>query len=252
MKIKTTIFTIFFAILFSIVAFAQSLTVAVAANVQYAFEELKGEFTKDTGVEVKAVYASSGKITAQVEGGAPFDLFVSADMDYPQALEKEGMAYNSTKVYAYGKLVLWTMSDVDLSLGVESLVQETVRKIAIATPKTAPYGRGAVNALKYYGIYPKVSSKLVYGESIAQASQFISTRAADAGFTAKSIVMAKNMQGKGKWVEVDSKAYDPIAQGAVILKHARKNDLAAAQKLFDFLFSDKARAIFEKYGYTLP
>jgi len=252
MKLKTPVFTIFFSFLLSVCSFAQSLTAAVAANVQFAFEEISADFTKDTGIEIKAIYASSGKITAQIEGGAPFDLFVSADMKYPQTLEKEGLAYNATKVYAYGKLVLWTMNNIDLASGVAELTDAKVRKIAIASPETAPYGRQAVKALKYYKIYSQVSGKLVYGESVAQASQFISTRAADIGFTAASIVMAKNMRGKGRWAEVDVKAYEPIAQGAIILKHAEKNDLPAAQKLFDFLFSDKARAIFEKYGYTLP
>jgi len=252
MKIKSLLLSLGFALFFAVGAFAQDLTVAVAANMQYTFDELKAAFKEDTGVNIKSVIGSSGKFTAQIENGAPFDLFISADTGYPQTIAKEGLAYNSPKVYAYGKLVIWTMSDIDLSQGVMVLADSNVHKVALASPKTAPYGRQAVNAIKYYNLYPKVSSKLVYGESIAQATQFISTRAADIGFTAKSVVLAANMKDKGKWVEVDKNAYEPIAQAAVILKHAQKGNLASAQKFFDFLFGEKARKIFEKYGYTLP
>lgn len=252
MKIKSIVLALLFTIFVSAHAFAQDLTVAVAANVQYTFEELKSAFKQETGIDIKSVVGSSGKFTAQIENGAPFDLFISADTSYPQMIQKEGLAYNSLKVYAYGKLVLWTMNDIDLSQGVMVLADSNIHKVAIASPKTAPYGRQAVNAIKHYNLYPKVSGKLVYGESIAQASQFISTKAVDIGFTAKSVVLAANLKDQGKWVEVDQAAYEPIAQAVVILKHAQKGNLEAAQKFFDFLFSEKARKIFEKYGYTLP
>ena len=236
---------------FSVPVFAGDLTVAVAANVQYTFEELKAEFQKETGITVKQVIGSSGKFTAQIENGAPFDVFLSADMEYPQALEKEGLTYNAPKTYAFGTLVLWTMNDVDLSRGIEVLVDPSVRSVAIASPKTAPYGRQAVNAIKHYDLYAKINKKLVYGESIAQSNQFITTKAADIGITAKSIVLAPNIKDQGKWIEVDKDAYEPIAQGVVILKHAQKNHLEVAQKFFDFLFSNEAGEIFKKYGYLL-
>lgn len=252
MKIKSIILSVLLVVSSSVWAFAGDLTVAVAANVQYTFEELKAEFQKETGINIKSIIGSSGKFTTQIENGAPFDVFLSADMDYPKTLKKEGLTYNDPKIYVYGMLVLWTMNDVDLSSGIEAVASPAVRKIAIASPNTAPYGRQAVNALKHYNLYNQVNKKLVYGESIAQANQFITTKAADIGFTAKSVVLAANMKDKGKWIEVEKDAYDPIAQGAVILKHAQKENLDDAQKFFDFLFSDQAAEIFKKYGYVLP
>lgn len=232
--------------------FSGDLTVAVAANVQYTFEELSAEFQKETGIAVKPVIGSSGKFMAQIANGAPFDVFLSADMSYPEALAKKRLTHNSPRIYAYGTLVLWTMNGIDLSSGIKAVLDPGVRKIAIASPNTAPYGRQAVNALKYYNIYPQVEKKLVYGESIAQANQFITSKAADLGFTATSIVRSANMKDKGQWIEVDKEAYEPIAQGVVILKYAQKGNLEDAQKFFDFLFSAKAGEIFKKYGYILP
>lgn len=233
-------------------AFAGAITVAVAANVQNSFAGVKEVFEKETGNKIKMVNGSSGNITSQIENGAPFDVFLSADMDYPIMLEKESLTYNSPKVYAYGTLVLWTMGDVDLTKGIESVLDPQVRKIAIASPQTAPYGRAAVNALKHFNLYSKVQGNLVYAESIAQTNQFITTKAADLGFTAKSVVLDPNMKGRGKWVEIDKSAYEPIAQGVVILKHAQGDDLAEAEKFFDFIFSDQAQEIFKRYGYVSP
>ncbi len=251
MKIKVTIMSFMFIFISSAAAFAD-LTVSVAANVQYTFEELKAVFEKETGISVKTVIGSSGKFTAQIENGAPFDVFLSADMDYPKTLHKEGLTVNAPKIYAYGALVIWTMTDVDLSGGIDVLADANVKKIAIASPKTAPYGRQAVNALKHYDLYSHVGKKLVYGESIAQANQFITTKAADVGITAKSVVLAPQLKDKGQWIDVPKEAYEPIAQGVVILKHAERGNIGEANKLFDFLFSEKAGEIFKKYGYTLP
>ncbi len=242
-----------FFLFFSTGARAQEITVAVAASVQFPFEELQAEFQRETGVNVKSVIGSSGKLTTQIENGAPFDIFLSADTDYPQALQKEGLTYNPPKIYGYGTLVLWTLAgDLDLSKGVPGLVAHWAHKVAIANPATAPYGRQAVNALKHFKIYKQVSSKLVYGESIAQVNQFVTSKAADVGFTAKSVVLAPNVKDQGKWFEVEKEAYEPIAQAAVILKYAEEKNLAPAQKFFDFLFSPAAQGIFKKYGYTVP
>lgn len=253
MNIRSLILSALFVVCFSISTMAKDLTVAVAANVQYTFEEIRTAFEQETGIPVTGVIGSSGKFTAQIENGAPFDVFLSADMEYPKALAKERLTHNDPRVYAYGTLVLWTMDDRDLFGGVAAaLTDPSVRKIAIASPATAPYGRAAVNALKHLGVYNQIQGKLIYGESIAQTNQFITTKAANLGFTARSIVMADNMKDKGRWIEVDKGTYDPIAQGAVILKNAEKQHLEQAQKFFDFLFSDEAAAIFKKYGYILP
>lgn len=252
MRIRSVLVSFLFVMFVLTPVLAAELTVAVAANVQYTFEELKTAFEQETGITVKTVIGSSGKFTAQIENGAPFDVFISADMEYPQTLEKEGLTYNSTKAYAFGTLVLWSLTGVNLSDGVAALKAGMVKKIALPNPKTAPYGRQAVNALKYYNIYVDVQPKLVYGETIAQANQFITTKAVDAGFTSKSTVLAPNMLGRGQWVEIDKEAYEPIEQGIVILKHAGNGNLADAQKLFDFMFTEKAKEIFVKYGYLVP
>ncbi len=229
---------------------AEQVTVAAAANVQFTLEELKAAFIKETGVDVKSVIGSSGKLTTQIGNGAPYDVFMSADEDYPKRLHADGLTLEAPRVYAYGALVLWTLKGVDLSKGVAGLNDRSVLKVAIASPKAAPYGRQAVNAMKYFH-HPLITSKLVYGESIAQTNQFILTQAADVGFTAKSIVLAANMKDKGTWVEVDPKAYEPIAQAVVLLKHSKQEN-AAAKKFYEFLFSPTAKDIFKKYGYTLP
>lgn len=251
MKKKFLIFFIFF-VLSTPVSFAQELTAAVAANVQYTFEELKASFEQQTGITLQSVVGSSGQLTAQIENGAPFDIFLSADMEYPQALYKKGLTGNPPKVYAYGTLVLWTLQDIDLSEGIKILADSKIKKIAVASPQTAPYGRQAVNALKHYGLYSKVEEKLVYGESLSQVNQFIVSQAADAGLTAKSVVLAGGIQNQGRWIEIEKDSYEPIAQGAVILKNVKEKNLAAAQKFFDFIFSEPARKILQKYGYLPP
>lgn len=243
------------ACLFSAVALgaqADTLTVAVAANVQYAFDELQAEFRKDTGHELKPVYNSSGKFAAQIMNGAPFDAFLSADMEYPERLHKEGYATAAPQVYAYGALVLWTMNDLDLGNWQRALSAPAVRRIALANPKTAPYGRETLRALAHLGLEQALAPKLVYGESIAQTNQYIHSKAAEAGFTAKSVVLSPEMKGQGKWIELPRDSYQPIAQGAVILRHGQQSSPKAARQFLDFIYSAKARAIFERYGYLLP
>jgi molybdate transport system substrate-binding protein len=231
---------------------AAPLTVAVAANVKFAFDDLATEFQKETGIEVKSVFGSSGKLTAQIKSGAPFDVFLSADMAYPETLYKEGMATAAPRVYANGVLVLWTLNPLDLSKGIEILRDPAVQKIAVANPQLAPYGREAINALDHFKLRAAVESRLIYGESISQVNQYIDSKSADIGFTAKSVVLAPQVAGKGKWVEVPKDSYQPIAQGVVILKHGAETNAKAAQRFMEFLASPAARGIFEKYGYLIP
>ena len=235
-----------------VLASAAPLTVAVAANVKYAFDELAVEFKKDTGIEVQGVFGSAGKITTQVKNGAPYDAFLSADTEYPEALYQDGSAVTRPKVYAYGVLVLWTTKDLDLSKGLPLLADAKVQKVAIANPKVAPYGRAAIQALEYAKLNVAVEPKLVFGESITQATQFVDSGAADIGFIAKSIVLAPEMAGKGKWVEVPKGNYTPIAQAVVVLKHGAETQSETARSFVDFMFTPKAKAIFAKYGYLLP
>jgi molybdate transport system substrate-binding protein len=233
-------------------AYAETITVAVAANVKYAFADLQQAFSRESGIAVKSVFGSSGKLTAQIENGAPFDVFLSADMKYPQTLFQDGLATTEPRVYANGVLVLWTLNPIDLGKGIRVLKDPAVQKIAVANPKLAPYGREAMNVLDHFGLHAAVDSKLIYGESISQVSQYIDSKSADIGFTAKSVVLAPEVAGKGKWVELPRDSYHPIAQGVVILKHGAETDAKASRRFVDFLATPAARAIFGKYGYLLP
>lgn len=231
---------------------AEPLSVAIAANLTYVFDDLAAAFKQETGIDAQGVPNASGKIATQVRNGAPFDVFMSADMDFPDGLYKEGYAVTAPKAYAYGILVLWTQKELDLGKGVAGLANASVNKVAIANPKVAPFGKQSLKALEYYKVLPTVESKLVFGESISQVSQYVDTKSADVGLTAKSIVVAAETAGKGKWVEVPPESYEPIAQGVVILRHGTQSNGEAARKFYGFLFSPKAREIFAKNGYQLP
>lgn len=231
----------------------EPLAVATAANVQFVVEDLKKEFEQKTGIPVQAIIASSGKLTAQISQGAPYDIFISADTKYPETLFREGSAFNAPKIYAFGALTLWTLrEDLDLSLGIKTLEQKGINKIALANPETAPYGEQSIQAMKNAGLLEKLKPTFVFGESIAQTNQYILSKACDIGFTAKSVVLAPGIPQKGAWVEIDPSLYSPIAQAAVITLHGQNNHPRESRLFFDFLFSDKAREIFLRYGYTLP
>ncbi len=231
---------------------AEPLMVAVAANVKFVFDELKTEFKNSTGIDANGVFASSGKIYAQIKSGAPYDVFMSADMEFPAALYKEGLAVTAPKVYARGVLVLWTLRPLDLKQGMRVLSNTDVKKVAMANPKLAPYGREALRALEYFKMAKDIEPKLIYGESIGQVNQYIDSQSVEIGFTAKSVVLAPQMQGRGTWIEVPGESYQPIEQGIVVLKHGAETNADSAQQFMTFMASAKARSIFEKYGYILP
>jgi molybdate transport system substrate-binding protein len=228
------------------------ITIATAANMQFAMEEIKAAFKAETGKEVKGVYGASGKLTAQIKNGAPFDVFISADMSYPDSLFKWKYAVSKPKTYAYGILVLWTMKDYDLDKGLSILGDASIAKIAVGDLKSTIYGPAAVKAMTASGVYDAVKAKLVFGENISQVAQYITTQSADIGFNAKSIVLSSQMQGKGKWVEVDKSLYDPLAQGAAVLRYGQDNNPESSKAFYAFLYGKKAREILGKYGYVLP
>ncbi|MCB0629678.1 MAG: molybdate ABC transporter substrate-binding protein [Saprospiraceae bacterium] len=224
-----------------------AITIAVAANMQFAMEALTETFTQMSGIRCETAISSSGKLTAQIKEGAPFDLFISADMKYPREIFKSGLAVASPKVYAYGKLVLWSMKE-GINPTLDLLPDDQIRHIAIANPKVAPYGVAAVETLKNHQLLDKVADKLVYGESIAQTNQFIITGSTEAGFTAMSVVLSPQMEGKGKWIAIGEADYPPIEQGVVVIKR-EDGPMAEAEKFYDFLASEEARAILESFGY---
>jgi molybdate transport system substrate-binding protein len=228
---------------------AQKLRIAVAANAQFVAKVLAEEFKKQSGIEAELIISSSGKLTTQIEQGAPFDVFLSADMKYPQELYSKQLTTDKPKIYAYGTLIMWTKSDMNLTGGLRALTSPEIKKIAIANSALAPYGEAAEQAMERSNLLSKLKPKLVYGESIAQVNQYFITGVAEVAFTAKSVVLDPAQKNKGKWVEVNPKLYQPIAQGVVMIKSSAGVNQAQAKKFYHFLFSAKAKQIFKAYGY---
>ena len=227
----------------------KALIIATAANMQFAMAEIVHQFSEKTAIPCELVLSSSGKLTAQIIEGAPYDIFVAANMKYPEAISQSGLAENVPKIYAYGKIVLWSMQkNVAPSLAV--LQTEAVKHIALANPRTAPYGIAAKEVLEYYTMNNKIKEKLVFGESIAQCNQFILSGAAEIGFTAKAVVLSPDMQGEGTWVELDTAAYTPIEQGIVQIKREEETHKAAIE-FYNFIFSEEAKKILMNFGYSV-
>jgi len=229
------------------------LTVAVAANAQFAMQAIETAFEKSTKKNIEVVIGSSGKLTAQIKQGAPYDVLVAANMKYPNYLYEEGLAKELPKVYALGELVVWTTKNgVSLTDDLAFLKNSNIQKIALANPKNAPYGEQAINTLHFYGLEETLTSKLVFAESIAQTNQYITTGNCEVGFTAKSVVLAPKLKNKGDWISVPKTAYKAIEQGVIITKYGHQQHTEFAQQFYDFLFSEPAQAIFNAYGYTIP
>jgi molybdate transport system substrate-binding protein len=224
------------------------LTIATAANVQFAMAELTAEFTNETGIEAEIIRGSSGKLLAQIMEGAPYDVFVSADTKYPNTLFEAGKTEEKPAIYGYGKLVLWSNKN-GIEPSIKILSTDSITHIAMANPKTAPYGVATEEILKHYGIYEQVKDKLVLGESIGQTNQFINSGAAEIGFTAKSVVLSPQLANNGKWIGLDSTTHTPIAQGVVVIKKEGKNT-EQAQEFYRFLFSEKAKTVLKRFGYS--
>lgn len=226
----------------------QKITIAAAANTQFAIRELITRFTEKTGLECELIIASSGKLTAQIAEGAPFDIFLAADMKYPEYIYKQGLAAEKPEIYAYGHLVLLN-TEPAIDPKIDMILDPSVGKIALANPQTAPYGEATIQFLKNRRWFDSVEHKLVYGESISQTNQFISTGAVSAGFTALSIVKANHLSGIGNWVLVPQQEHDPIEQGVVLInRNGEKNK--AAEKFYTYLLSDEAAKILEDFGYS--
>jgi len=231
---------------------AQDITVALAANVSYAMDELKSAFYKEyPNLKLRIIIGGSGKLTAQIKNGAPYDIFMSANMLYPEALYKEELARNKPQIYAKGALAILSKKKRDFSKGIAVVEDATIQHIAMANPKTAPYGKATLQALKNAKLYKKIKPKLIFGESIAQTVSYTLT-AADIGFIAKSALYSpkmKNFKEGENWIAIEPTLYTPISQGIVILKHAK--NIQDAQHFYDFILSDKAKSILKKYGYQI-
>jgi len=233
---------------------AKQITVAAAADLSAALEEVASGYEKSTGTRVVLSFGASGTLTQQIQNGAPFDIFFSADMDYPRQLIAAGYADAPTLYrYAVGRLVLWAPADSPLDfdrVGMNALLDPSVKKISIGNPQHAPYGRAAVAALKHYGLYEKVTDRLVLGENVAQAAQFVESGNAQVGLVALAHVLAPAMQGKGKYWQVPVDAYPPLEQGVVVVsRSAHKQDAAA---FVEYIKTAEAAKVLRRYGFALP
>ena len=229
---------------------AQQITVAAAADLQFAMQDIASRFEKQSGKAVKVIYGSSGNFFQQVQNGGPFDLFFSANLDYAKKLEDAGLTEpGSLYQYATGKIVLWvpTESKLDLNRGLPALLDPAVRKIAIANPQHAPYGQAAVAAMKKENMYARVADKLVLGENISQAASFALSGSADVGIIALSLALSPDMKQKGRYVEVSAADYPPIEQGCVILKSSTHKDVARA--FLGFVKTPAVAEILRSYGF---
>ncbi len=233
----------------------REITVAAAADLKFALDEIVQEFQKqhaDTKINVS--YGSSGNLFAQIDNGAPFDLFLSADIDFPKKLvERKKADADSLFPYAVGQVAIWVPNDslIDVQqLGMQALLAPSVHKIAIANPEHAPYGRAAVAAMKKLGVYDQVAGKLVLGENIAQAAQFVESHAADIGLVALSLAVSPKMKAAGRYWEVPLDAYPQLEQGGVILSATKQPELA--RQFREMLVSPEGRATLRRYGFIMP
>jgi molybdate transport system substrate-binding protein len=231
------------------------LTIAAAADLKFAIDEVIQQYQPThSEIHIKTIYGSSGSFYTQISNNAPFDIFLSADMEYPRKLESAGLAILGTDFeYAVGRLVLWTKKDspIDVEhIGIQALLDTSVRKISIANPQHAPYGQAAVAAMKHFGVYEKAKDKFVFGENVAQALEFVDSGAAQIGIIAMSLASAPTVKPRGKYWEIPLDSYPRMNQGGIILKRVR--DRAAADDFRSFLLADQGRAILKQFGFYLP
>jgi molybdate transport system substrate-binding protein len=243
-----------FLLLLSATTLAQEITVAAAADLSAALPEIAAKYKSATGQNVKLIFGASGNLTTQIRNGAPFDIFFSADEDYPRQLIDAGLAQKDTLYrYAVGRLALWVPNESPLDLaklGVQALLDPSVKKISMANPEHAPYGRAAEAALRHFAIYDQVKDKLVLGENVAQAAQFVESGNAQAGLVALSHALAPAMKSKGRYWTVPLDSYPTLNQAAVVLSQSKEQ--AAARKFLDFVRSPDSASLLTSYGFSLP
>ena len=236
------------------VLIAEDVRVAAAADLNYAMKDLAASFEQKSGNKVELSFGASGNFYSQIQNGAPFDLFFSADLDYAKKLAEAGKIESaSVRIYAIGHLVLWVPNSAKLDpekLKMDLLLDPSVQRIAIANPQHAPYGRAAMAALEHFGLKDKVATKLVMGENISQAAQFVQSGNTQAGLIALSLAMSPAMKNAGKYWELPLDAYPEIQQGVGILSSSKHKQ--AAQAFIDYISSPEGTAVLEQYGFRVP
>ncbi len=254
MSLKKILLFLLVVSMLALPAVAEEITVAAAADLNYAMKDLAAQFQQKTGNKVSLSFGASGNFYSQIQGGAPFDAFFSADADYPQKLAAAGKVdKGSVRTYALGHLVLWipNSSTLDLlKLKMDVLLDPSVRKIAIANPEHAPYGRAAIAALEHYQFKGLLDDKLVLGENVSQAAQFVQSGNAQAGLIAESLAMSPPMKSAGRFWELSADSYPEIQQAAGILTSSKRK--ATAQAFVDFVTSPEGARILQQYGFGIP
>ena len=248
-----TVFILIFGFSLPVQA-GDNILIAAASNLRFAMHEICHDFQEEnSSIQTKVSYGSSGNFFAQISQGAPFDIFFSADATYPELLEKGGLAAKDMqKVYAVGKIVLWfpKESKADPDKGLQAVTSTEVKKLAIANPRHAPYGRAAEESLRYYGLWEKVEEKLIYGENISQTAQFVHTRAADAGIVALSLAISPKMLDEGRYWVIPDESHSDIEQIYVVLKKGKGKK--SIRKFLDFIHGEMGGNILSRYGFVIP
>ena len=224
------------------------LRVATAANLRFAMEQVNSSFEKQFGIKVEMITASSGKLTAQIKNGAPYDIFLSANFKYPNTLYHEKLTQQKPVLFCKGVIIVWTNKDITLDSSLIFLKNPEIEKIAIANPKNAPYGIASEELLRNLNLYDEIKSKLIFAENVSQLNQYVINRATDVGLTSKSAVFIPKLKNTGKWKEIDTSLYTTVKQYVVELKR-NDNPSPNTKKYIDFLFSEKAKKILKSYGY---
>ena len=232
---------------------SQELTVAAAADLRPALEEISAKFKIGSGITLRVSYGSSGNFFQQLQNGAPFDVFLSANVDYPKKLQQSGLTVPDTYYeFARGSIVLMVPYDskIDLSEGLHALLTPAVKQIAIANPAHAPYGQAAVAAIKTVGIYDWAAPHLAMADNISEAASFVLSGAADVGIVAKSLALGPAAAKRVKFADIPANDYPPLLQAMVVLK-ASKNQ-AAASRFEAFMRGEDAKKTLKQYGFELP
>ena len=232
-------------------AHAEKILIAAAADLKFALDEIAAEFRKahpDDTIEI--VYGSSGKFFTQIQQDAPYDLYFSADIGFPKQLAQDDFAASEVKPYAVGRIVLWSAQMDASKLTLENLTDSSIKRIAIANPKHAPYGKRAEEALRSTGIWAAVEPKLVYGENIAHTAQFVQTGNAQIGIIALSLALNPELSKQGGHYLIPDTLHEPLEQGYIITKRAADN--ALAERFSAYVNSKPAREVMTRYGFTLP
>ncbi|HEX5394572.1 MAG TPA: molybdate ABC transporter substrate-binding protein [Rhodocyclaceae bacterium] len=233
------------------VAHAEKITIAAAADLKFAMDEIVAGFKKSNpSEEIDVIYGSSGKFHTQIEQGAPYDLFFSADIGFPRELVEKKLSASPVIPYAVGRIVLWSPLLDASRMTLESLLDPKIMRIAIANPKHAPYGKRAEEALRAAGLWDKVEPKLVYGENIAQTAQYVQTGNVQIGVIALSLAVNADLASKGGYYLIPEKLHQPLEQGFIITKRAESNGLA--KRFADYMGTKPVRTIMVRYGFVLP